>query len=1003
MTVLAPSSPSFGSWLRRQRTSLQLTQAALAQRAGCAADVLRKFEAGTKRPSRKLAERLADELGLSGPERAAFVEAARAAPPPPRAEQAPPARPAPPGSEGSPATLLARTKLRPPRVRADVVLRPRLLDAVRRALQTANLLLLSAPAGSGKTTLLANALAGDSALTVAWLTLDEDDNDSVRFLQALVVAVENAVPGAAGMARQALAAQAGQEQGDRHTLGRQVIVALINDLDRASAGPVVLALDDLHLITDPVVHAALDYLIERLPDGVAVAIATRGDPPLALARLRARQALVELRLPELRFTVDEVATLLEWRRLDLAPAEIAALHQRTEGWAAGLALLAASLERIGAGDEQRRFLQHLAHSERYIFEYLADEVLSRQDPFVRMFLLETAILPELTPDVCRRITGRDDAAAILDDLYRRNLFVVAVEQDGGRLAYRYHDLFAAFLRARLQRELPEWTRELHRRAAEADPVAARRIYHYMHAALWDDAARTIEQLGEQLVTQGAVTRVRAWLEALPAEVRESRPRLQYLLGICALQIWELDTATAFFERALDGFRAAGDALGQGEALACLSTCRSTTGDFAGAAAAMEQALRLPTSPHLRVQLLIGRAWQSLAAGAWPQAAADIDEALALTDASGDRRALHALAVNYHAPMAVLAGGLARSERLIRLVSRLAPDSDFLQAAADTQLAWIYIWRNDWERGMALAERVLQVSDQIGGLFGSAVEARIILPMCAALQGQTERADAAFAALFASIAQPEAETWAKTWAAGFDYSFGRIRWLQGRLAEARVVYERMCAARHDQEWPHTPAVRAALHGMLLLSEQRYSEAEDAFRGAVELQAAMRVPLLYNDMRLLLAYCYLQANNRPDALRILTEAMDEHVAEGTPGRIRFEGSRIAVPLLQLAVAHGLHPAFATDLLASMGAAPLPEPIEPVGVTAPGTGEILSPREVEVLRLLMAGASNQAIADTLVISLHTAKHHVSSVLQKLGVASRTQAALHGRALGLAPLAPQ
>ncbi len=195
----------------------------------------------------------------------------------------------------------------------------------------------------------------------------------------------------------------------------------------------------------------------------------------------------------------------------------------------------------------------------------------------------------------------------------------------------------------------------------------------------------------------------------------------------------------------------------------------------------------------------------------------------------------------------------------------------------------------------------------------------------------------------------------------------------------------------------------MRGLLLLSEQRYTEAAKLLRVAVEIQEAIRVPLLYGDMRLLLAYCYLQANQTAEALDVLRPALDEHVAEGTPGRIRFEGSRVAVPLLRLAVAHDVHRAFANDLLASMVEAPLAVEDQPVGVRVPETGETLSPREVEVLRLLIGGAGNQAIADSLVISLYTAKHHVANILQKLGVASRLEAAHRGRALGLEPLAPR
>jgi LuxR family maltose regulon positive regulatory protein len=183
----------------------------------------------------------------------------------------------------------------------------------------------------------------------------------------------------------------------------------------------------------------------------------------------------------------------------------------------------------------------------------------------------------------------------------------------------------------------------------------------------------------------------------------------------------------------------------------------------------------------------------------------------------------------------------------------------------------------------------------------------------------------------------------------------------------------------------------MRGLLLLSEQQYDDAEACFLEAVAIQDAIHLPLLYSDMRLLLVFCYVQANRSADALRVLEPALDEHVAEGTPGRIRTEGPRVAVPLLRLAAANGLHPGFANDLLRSMGEMPIDG--EPGGVRVPQTGEILTERELDVLRLIAAGASNGAIAERLVISVHTVKSHVAHVLAKLHASSRAEAGARAR----------
>ena len=405
-----PRDPlSFGSLLRQHRSAHQLTQAGLALRAGCSPEVLRKFEADAKRPSQQLAGRLADALGLVGAERDQFLHTARDRKSAQLPRSAPAARLPEPSAAPAPMPRLdwlARTKLLPPRVRRDLLDRARLLHVVRSAVGEARLLLVSAPAGSGKTTLLATTLVQRAEYRVAWLALDDEDNDLIRFLYALVATLSQHQPSVLDQTAGLLADRTGPAPTDAAAFGRQVISALINAL-ADSPTPIVLVLDDLHVVTEPAVYTTLDYLLERLPAQVTIAIGTRHDPPLALTRLRARRELAELRLHDLRFTADEVGALLNQQHgLQLTTAELDTLYSRTEGWAAGLALLTTSLEQTGSGAARRTFLAQLAHTDRFLFDYLADEVLNRQDPFVRMFLLETAVLPELTPDACRAVTGR---------------------------------------------------------------------------------------------------------------------------------------------------------------------------------------------------------------------------------------------------------------------------------------------------------------------------------------------------------------------------------------------------------------------------------------------------------------------------------------------------------------------------------------------------------------------------------------------------------------------
>ena len=413
--------------------------------------------------------------------------------------------------------VLLATKLYLPRLQPGFVARPRLLDQLGQALGR-DLILVCAPAGFGKTALLAD-WARQGRWPIAWLSLDAGDNDPARFWRHVVAALDPVCPGIAGHTGPLFGPPPPQAF-------EGLVAALINELAaQPGEDEILLVLDDYHLVDAQPVHASLAFLLEHLPRGLRLVLAGRADPPLPLARLRARGQLAELRAPDMRFTLEETAALLgEAIGADLPGAAVAALAARTEGWAAGLQLAALSLR--GHADPAG-FVAAFTGSHRYVLDYLAEEVLERQSQQVRAFLLQTSVLERLSGSLCDAVTGRTDSQALLGQVERANLFLMPLDEVRGW--WRYHHLFADLLRARLQEEQPGQAAQLHRNAAawhEEHGLADEAIRHALAAGdpVW--AARLIERHFDALFfRRGEGATVQRWLAAIPAEIASSRPRL----------------------------------------------------------------------------------------------------------------------------------------------------------------------------------------------------------------------------------------------------------------------------------------------------------------------------------------------------------------------------------------------------------------------------------------------------------------------------------------------
>jgi len=444
---------------------------------------------------------------------------------------------------------LLATKFHIPQLHSDLLTRPRLLDQLEQAVAY-GLLLVSAPAGFGKSSLLAE-WARNSDRPVGWVSLDVDDNDPVRFWRCVAAAIEQA---RAGLEEKILPLLRAADQ----LAPEAIVTAMVNEL-AARPAEFTVVLDDYHVIESQAVQRSLAFLLEHLPPGMHVVIAGRSDPPIPLARMRARGQLAEVRAHDLRFSPQEAAVLLRERwRLRLSEASISALDDRTEGWVTGFQLVALAVQ--GQADPTG-FIKEFTGSNRFVLDYLTEEVLERQPAYIRSFLLETSMLERFTAALCDAVTGRSDGRQMLEVLDQANLFLVALDDE--RRWYRYHHLFADALRTRLRQASSERVAELHRRAAAwcRDHGLVHDALRYSMAANEPNwAAELVEDSVDEILGLGEGATLRAWLSALPEAVVRSRPRLCLAQAIAAFNAGRLDEVEPLLGAAEHGLNVRHDRL-----------------------------------------------------------------------------------------------------------------------------------------------------------------------------------------------------------------------------------------------------------------------------------------------------------------------------------------------------------------------------------------------------------------------------------------------------------
>lgn len=877
---------------------------------------------------------------------------------------------------------IPKSKLQPVVLRNDVVPRTRLLATVHEAVTSRRLTLISAPAGYGKTTLLAGLPRAHSGLVVSWISLDEEDNDPALFFASLASALQQTRPGTGVHVLSLL-----HDSGTGSANAQRLMRVLVSDLEETLTSPLVLVLDDLHAITNPEIYQALDYLLEWAPMALHVVATSRSDPPLSLARLRMRGQLAEFRLPELRFTLDEAAALLNQQlELDLSDKETQALHTQTEGWIAALRLLASSLSMLGES-QRGTFIERLASTNRYLFDLLAQEVLDKQPAALRDFLLKSAILEELTPTLCKALLG-PDAGLLLEEVYRRNLFLAAVDGNSPvHTTYRYHALFAEFLRHRLHLEKPDLVSDLHRKAGRASDLPYRAIHHFLSAEAWDDAASRIEDVAEAMFRGARFERLQEWIGALPEGVRQAHPWLSFYMGVTLWGDSQHRTAIRYLEEAITGFETTEDTSGCGEAHVQLSVIYQTLGNFERAQSHEQAGFDLPISPRSRTQLHMSRAWLRLGAGDLEGAQHHVDTAHKLAQDSGDGGALQICILQTRAALHCLPNGPNALRGLITLIDeRGFDDFSSARAAAYTLEAMLQLIEGDLNTAIESADRAYEINERVGVLHWLMIETGAwLLPLFLALRGDTRRSDRIFA---------EHEDYFQTypaWRGALLYMRAHAAWVQGRIGRARAFNARLQHEVPPREWAVSTVARPLMRGQLAISSEDWREAEHMLREALTLQEQNPVATILGSARLKLAILYQRQGRQEDALRAWSEGMSRLSAEGRSGTALLEGLPLA-PVFRLAIEHDLLAAEAGRHLETLNQAAQPQP-----VNIPDTGETLTVRESEVLELIASGLSNRRIAEELVLSEWTVKSHITRLYAKLGVSTRAEAIAHAYALKL------
>lgn len=863
---------------------------------------------------------------------------------------------------------LLTTKLNLPQSRPNLVSRPRLIDKLDSGLHC-KLILISAPAGFGKTTLAAEWLQ-QSDREIAWLALDKGDSDPVRFIFYFITALQQLVP-EFGQQTQAMLNEPGAAASE------MTLTSLLNEIAEIP-NQFTLALDDYHVIEALQVHQLLVFIIEHQPNQMQLLLITREDPPLPVARLRTRDQVIEIRQGDLCFNSQETSDFLQnVMGLVMPPESIAALERRTEGWIAGLQLAALSMQ--GQCDLPG-FVQQFTGSNRFVLDYLMEEVFAGQKSDVREFLLRTAHLERLCGPQCDFILERTDSQEMLEHLDQANLFIIPLDQ--ARTWYRYHRLFGELLRNRYNAESPAMVIEMHRRACQwyrSKDLIEEAIHHAIAAQDWDTASEQIHQINSGLMKRGEIMTLLGWYRSFPEQVLQANPRLCLEYGWPLMLSGQSESAGKYLRWAKQN--APVDSSYTGEITAAQAYLARMEGDHSRMVELSQHALaELPRGEQEMRGILatnLGLAYWHM--GDMEAAEPVLEEALNCASATGNQYAALTALILVGRVRAVH-GQLHAAQAIFNQAVQQGAEIP-INALAFMDLSVLqYEWNN-------LAECEVYLQNAI--TLSKRMRNDEFLVSCWMIAARLSMARSNSAAAYQILADA-----------------------RERIREGDVpvpAYARVAAAQVNM---------ALAIGDLNTAEHWGADLDDhadchAFHRFFNLTRA-RLMLALDQHAAAQAYltdCHSQAREAQwgyglCAIRVLQSLAEtdqekalEHLTAALRGakpagymRTFIDAGNEIIPLLRLTIQRGIEVDYAARILAIGAALPLGTITE-----QDGSVERLSKRELEVLRLVSAGLSNRKIAEQLVISPGTVKTHVHNLCGKLGVSNRMEASIRARELGL------